>query len=133
MPSMCLRIVWINGQRTGKIGDRLGLPVVVAELAALEEEVVGRPTRRRPEPGARGSRRYHPALQRSDNRGDDFVLHGEYIRRIAVVSLRPDMATRACVDQLGSDSNGPADLADAAFDNMRHSKISTGVDRSTDR
>ncbi len=47
-----------------------------------------------------------------------FVLDGEYVVETSVIPLGPNMRGRSCIDQLRSDPNAIADLADAAFDDV---------------
>ena len=97
------RIIRVNGvgqgelriERDGLFVKQLGLVhrlrrYLPVEMLGLQEGFVGRKlgsvTR------LRGSLRRQLELKRSRNGRRDFVLHGEYIRQLAVVALRPEMA-----------------------------------------
>src|SRR5262249_3568882 len=53
----------------------------------------------------------------------NLVLHFEDIGKIAVVALGPNMVTRWCLDQLRSDTDPVASLANAAFKHIADTEI----------
>ena len=73
-----------------------------------------------------GGHSYLPG-QGPDDPFRDFVLDGEQILEIPVISLGPDMAAGRCFDKLGGDADAFTPLAHAAFDDVAHSELSPDV------
>src|SRR5215470_7336612 len=63
------------------------------------------------------------ALDRCDDGLGDFVLHCEYVDKVAVVMFRPDMATGGCIIELHRDAYAIAALAHAAFDHIADAEL----------
>ncbi len=68
--------------------------------------------------GAKIFRRIELRLDRGDDRLGDFILHREYVGKIAVVALGPDMAAGGDVVELCGDAHAVAALAHAALDHV---------------
>ena len=62
-------------------------------------------------------------LDRGDDRLRDLVLHGEHIRKAAVVALGPDVAAGRDIVELGGDPHMVAFLADRALDDVADAKL----------
>ncbi len=63
------------------------------------------------------------AAQFDHDRLRDVVLHGEDVRQLAVVGLRPEMRVRRHLDQLRGDPHAIAGLADAALEQVRDAEL----------
>jgi hypothetical protein len=50
----------------------------------------------------------------------DFRLDREDIRQLAIVTVRPEMCIRACIDELGGHADAVSGALDAAFEDVRH-------------
>src|SRR5690349_4860615 len=68
-------------------------------------------------------RRVELGFDCSDDRLRDFVLHLEYVGKIAVVTLRPQLAASHRVVQLGGYTYTLALLAHTAFDHVTNAKL----------
>src|SRR6185437_14362028 len=68
--------------------------------------------------GADIFRRVKLRLDGGDDGLGDLVLHGEYVGKLAVVTLRPDMAAGRDIDELNGDAHAAAVLAHAALDHI---------------
>src|SRR5204863_9952530 len=68
----------------------------------LQNEIVGDPIGGRLSAGVLGTPRSDAALQRRDHSPGHFVLNGEDIFALPVVSLRPDLRAAKRIDQLRS-------------------------------
>ena len=66
-------------------------------------------------------------LDCGDDRLRDFILHREYVSKVAVVALRPQMAARHDVVQLGGYAYALALLAHTTFDDVTNAELVTDL------
>ncbi len=68
-----------------------------------------------------------PRLDRADDFLGDFILQGKYVAEVAVKMIGPKVVLGRSVDQLGSDANAIAALADAALQHVAHTELPRGA------
>jgi len=119
-------VVRINSHRFFQ--QRLGNDIVLARYAP---EVRQRPHEQLPciqalgqlAAGAETFGRVELRLDCRDDGLGDFILHGEHIRKLAVVAFRPQVASGACVVELRCDPHAIAASAHAALNHIADAEL----------
>src|SRR5579871_1049305 len=91
-----------------RLGSNLGLLIFGFEISIVGRELRGIALRRRLT-GELDS-------QCLRDRGRDLILHGKNVAQFPVKTLRPEVRSVRCIDQLSSDANPVSRAADAAFE-----------------
>ena len=82
--------------------------------------------------GRLAPRALHLRLLQAWNEGADhacgqLVLQGEDVAQLAVVTLRPNVRTRFCLNELAGNANTVARLAHTAFQHVAHAEFATDL------
>ena len=57
-------------------------------------------------------------FERGRDCAGDFILHGENVAQLAIESLRPEMKSIGCLDELRGNPDAGARFSDASFQNV---------------
>src|SRR5262249_39753047 len=121
-PCVSVHVVWIQCGSALKVSQGLQHFTAVVAFPSPQEIVVGGQFLRRLPSSPFSIARCDPARQSCGDRACQFVLSGENILNLAIISLGPNMSLARSVDQLRCQANPVAGLSHATLDDIADAK-----------